>query len=67
MNTKVIVDLSKIVIGPYMTVETVADMCKLFSTENVEVSARIEFVNDKPVAYLISVDRSELPPNHLRK
>jgi hypothetical protein len=59
--------LSKCRILPHTTMEQIAVMCAMFSTPAVEVYARIEVVNGKPVAYLARASANEALPSFLRR
>jgi hypothetical protein len=52
---------------PTTSVNQIAHLCALFSTPAVEVHARIEFVNGKPVAYLTRTRRDESVPSFLKR
>lgn len=59
--------VSKIALGPHMTVEGISRLCAWFSTPGREVFARIECVNGKPVAYLVRGTSEDFLPAFLRK
>lgn len=59
--------LVKCRILPNTTMEQIAEMCAMFSTNAVEVYARIETVNGKPVAYLTRKSSQEEVPDFLRR
>lgn len=59
--------LVKCRILPTATMEQIAVMCAMFSSEAVEVYARIECVNGKPVAYLARKPVQEIVPAFLRR
>lgn len=67
MTGQVTIDLSKIAIAPNMTVDQISHICGALSTDKVEVSARIEWRNGKPIGYLHATPRDELPPDFLRR
>jgi hypothetical protein len=52
---------------PNTTMEQIAVMCAMFSSEAVEVYARVECVNGKPVAYLARKSVGEAVPAFLRR
>ena len=52
--------------GPWVSVMDIAQRCREFSTAARECQARVEFVNGRPVAYLVRVPREQLPPDFLR-
>ena len=58
--------LPRVDILPTATCFSIAAMCLRHSTDTHECHARIEWVNGKPVATLVSVPRDQLPPNFLR-
>ena len=59
--------VTKITIGPHMTVDGISRLCAWFSTPGREVFARIECVGGKPVAYLVRGTHEDFPPAFLRK
>lgn len=43
--------LCTLIVGPQTTLQQIGEMCRAFSSDEYEVYFRVEWVNDRPVAY----------------
>ena len=59
--------IHKLRIMPHFTVERLAHLCSVWSTDDTEVYVRIESINGRPVAYFVRAPRAEFVPHYIRR